>query len=275
MTTKLQTTPHSRGSVFLVGAGPGDPELLTLKAARLLAQADVVLIDDLANDEILSLCPQARVVHVGKRGGCKSTPQAFIEKLLVREALAGHKVVRLKGGDPSVFGRAGEELSALAAHGIECEIVPGISAGLAAAATIGASLTHRDAAHGVAFLTAHGAEGAAIDWRALANANITLVIYMGVSRAQQLQADLLEGGMPSTTPLIAVENASRANSRSIATTLGCMTRDFTDANLQSPSVIVIGEAMRERALALLREGAPVHSHGASPTAASNSSTRVA
>jgi uroporphyrin-III C-methyltransferase len=266
-TTKTQKTPNSRGKVFLVGAGPGAPELLTLKAARLLAQADVVLIDDLASEEILSLCPQARVVHVGKRGGCKSTPQAFIEKLLVREALAGHKVVRLKGGDPSVFGRAGEELAALDAHCIDYEIVPGISAGLAAAATIGASLTHRDVAHGVAFLTAHGAEGADIDWRALANAKITLVIYMGVSRAQQLQSDLLAGGMSASTPLIAVENASRANSRSIAATLANMTRDFAAAELQSPAVIVIGEAMSERALALTREAAQ--------RIASNANTRVA
>jgi uroporphyrin-III C-methyltransferase len=253
MTTKIQKNPNSRGKVFLVGAGPGDPELLTLKAARLLAEADVVLVDDLAGDDILQLCPQARVVHVGKRGGCKSTPQTFIEKLLVHEASAGRKVVRLKGGDPSVFGRAGEELAALDRHGIECEIVPGISAGLAAAATIRASLTHRDAAHGVAFLTAHGAEGARIDWRALASANITLVIYMGVARAKSLQDDLTAGGMALSTPVVAVENASRPNARSVATTLSDMSRDFESAALQSPAVIVIGEAMRERALALASE----------------------
>jgi uroporphyrin-III C-methyltransferase len=243
------------GKVFLVGAGPGDPELLTLKAARLLGEADVVLIDDLASDDLLTLCPQARVIHVGKRGGCKSTPQAFIEKLLVHEARAGHKVVRLKGGDPSVFGRAGEEIAALEAAGIDYEIVPGISAGLAAAASIGASLTHREHAHGVAFLTAHGAESTAIDWRALAKSALTLVVYMGVSRASELQTSLLAGGMKADTPIIAVENASHANARTIATTLARMPHEFAEANVQSPAVIVIGEAMRERALAIAREHA--------------------
>jgi uroporphyrin-III C-methyltransferase len=243
------------GKVFLVGAGPGDPELLTLKAARLLGEADVVLIDDLASDDLLTLCPQARVIHVGKRGGCKSTPQAFIEKLLVHEARAGHKVVRLKGGDPSVFGRAGEEIAALEVAGTDYEIVPGISAGLAAAASIGASLTHREHAHGVAFLTAHGAESTAIDWRALAKSALTLVVYMGVSRAAQLQQDLLAGGMKADTPIIAVENASTSNVRTVATTLAEMTSAFEESKLQSPAVIVIGEAMRERALAIAREHA--------------------
>ncbi|TAG81218.1 MAG: uroporphyrinogen-III C-methyltransferase [Betaproteobacteria bacterium] len=238
------------GKVFLVGAGPGDPELLTLKAARLLGEADVVLIDDLASDDLLSLCPQARVIHVGKRGGCKSTPQAFIEKLLVHEARAGHKVVRLKGGDPSIFGRAGEEIAALEAAGVDYEIVPGISAGLAAAASIGASLTHRDHAQGVAFLTAHGAEGAQIDWRALARSPLTLVVYMGVSRAGELQSDLLEGGMSAETPIIAVENASQSEARTVATTLREMLSDFARVSLKSPAVIVIGEAMKSRAKAL-------------------------
>jgi uroporphyrin-III C-methyltransferase len=243
------------GRVFLVGAGPGDPDLLTLKAARLLGEADVVLIDNLANDEILALCPNARVIHVGKRGGCKSTPQAFIEKILVHEARAGHKVVRLKGGDPSVFGRAGEEIAALVDAGIDYEIVPGISAGLSAAASIGASLTHREHAHGVVFLTAHGAEGANIDWRALANSALTLVVYMGVSRARELQASLLDGGMKANTPIVAVENASRANARTLATTLAEMVRAFDDAVLASPAVIVIGEALRDRAQALAHESA--------------------
>jgi uroporphyrin-III C-methyltransferase len=250
--------PNLGGKVFLVGAGPGDPELLTLKAARLLGEADVVLIDDLASDELLTLCPQARVIHVGKRGGCKSTPQAFIEKLLVHEARAGYKVVRLKGGDPSVFGRAGEEVAALDAAHIDYEIVPGISAGLAAAANIGASLTHREHAHGVAFLTAHGAEGAEIDWRALAKSALTLVVYMGVSRANELQTSLLGGGMKIDTPIIAVENASQTSARTIATTLRSMHEDFARENLQSPAVIVIGEAMRERAIALAHD--PAHAN---------------
>jgi len=244
--------PTVNEKVFLVGAGPGDPELLTLKAARLLSEADVVLIDDLAGKALLSLCPQARVIHVGKRGGCQSTPQAFIEKLLVHEARAGNFVVRLKGGDPGVFGRVGEEIAALEAANIDYEIVPGISAGLAAAAHMGVSLTHREHAHGVAFLTAHGAEGEKTDWRALANAALTLVVYMGVPRAIDLQSSLLEGGMKLDTPVVAVENASQAAARAITTTLGSMHEDFLREKLQSPAVIVIGEAIRQRALKLAR-----------------------
>jgi len=243
-------SPAEPGKVFLVGAGPGDPELLTLKAARLLGTADVVLVDDLAGSEVLALCPQARVVHVGKRGGCQSTPQAFIEKLLVREALAGYRVVRLKGGDVSLFGRAGEEIAALEAAGIAFEIVPGVTAGLAAAAMLKSSLTHREHAHGVAFITAHGAEGAEIPWQALAQGALTLVVYMGVSRAASLQASLLAGGLRADTPVIAVENASRPNVRSVCTTVAAMTETFARHTLQSPAVLVIGEAMRERAMQL-------------------------
>lgn len=239
--------PGKPGKVFLVGAGPGDAELLTLKAARLLAAADVVLVDDLAGSDVLALCPQARVVHVGKRGGCTSTPQAFIEKLLVREAQAGHSVVRLKGGDASLFGRAGEEIAALEAAGIEFEIVPGVTAGLAAAAELKTSLTHRELAHGVAFITAHGAEGAEIPWQALAQSALTLVVYMGVARVASLRASLLEGGLAADTPVVAVENASRASSRALRSTVASMVEDFAAQSLQSPAVLVVGEAMRTRA----------------------------
>ena len=247
---KLPPPKSESGKVFLVGAGPGDIELLTLKAARLLAAADVVLIDDLAGDEVLSLCPQARIIHVGKRGGCKSTPQSFIEKLLVREAQAGNAVVRLKGGDVSLFGRASEEIAALEAAGIKFEIVPGVTAGLAAAAELRSSLTHRDHAHGVAFITAHGAEGAEIPWHALAQSALTLVVYMGVARAASLQASLLAGGLDANTPVIAVENASRQDTRSVSSTVASMVEDFARQSLKSPAVLVIGEAMRARAIEL-------------------------
>ena len=247
---KLTHLQPNRGKVFLVGAGPGDIELLTLKAARLLATADVVLIDDLAGDDVLTLCPQARIIHVGKRGGCKSTPQLFIEKLLVREALAGHMVVRLKGGDVSLFGRASEEIFALEAAGIEFEVVPGVTAGLAAAAELKASLTHRDHAHGVAFITAHGAEGAEIPWQALAQSALTLVVYMGVTRAASLQASLLAGGLRGDTPVIAVENASHVDTRSICSTVAMMVADFAEQQLKSPAILVIGEALAERAFQL-------------------------
>lgn len=249
MTSRMKSTPITRnpGKVFLVGAGPGDVELLTLKAARLLAAADVVLVDDLAGDDVLALCPQARVVHVGKRGGCKSTPQAFIEKLLVREALAGHTVVRLKGGDVSLFGRSSEEIAALEAAGIAFEIVPGVTAGVAAAAELRASLTHRNHAHGVAFITAHGAEGAEIPWQSLAQSSLTLVVYMGVARAASLQQSLLDGGLPGSTPVIAVENASRPSARNVCATVATMSHEFAAQSLKSPAILVIGEAMAERA----------------------------
>jgi uroporphyrin-III C-methyltransferase len=257
----MKFPPQTRksGKVFLVGAGPGDIELLTLKAARLLALADVVLIDDLAGDDVLSLCPQARIIHVGKRGGCKSTPQSFIEKLLVREAQAGNTVVRLKGGDVSLFGRASEEINALEAAGIEFEIVPGVTAGLAAAAALKTSLTHRDHAHGVAFITAHGAAtaanaaGAEIPWQALAQSALTLVVYMGVARAASLQASLLDGGLAGDTPVIAVENASRADTRSVCSTVATMVTDFAQQSLKSPAVLVIGEAMGQRAMQLVAD----------------------
>jgi len=248
--TRPPHEPQSCGKVYLVGAGPGDVDLLTVKAARLLAAADVVLVDDLAGSEVLALCPQARVVHVGKRGGCKSTPQAFIERLLLREAQAGRCVVRLKGGDVSLFGRAGEEIAALEAASVDYEIVPGVTAGLAAAAELRASLTHRDRAHGVAFITAHGAEGAEIPWQALAQSALTLVVYMGVARAASLQQSLSAGGLDGATPVVAVENASRPDARFVCSTLGAMVDDFAAASLQSPAVLVIGEAMRERAAQL-------------------------
>jgi ribosomal protein S21 len=187
------------GTVTLVGAGPGDPELLTLKAVRAIRQATVLLVDDLVSDEVVALAdPSARTVFVGKRGGCQSTPQAFILKLMVSEAREGQRVVRLKGGDPFIFGRGGEELDYLRAAGIEATVVNGITAGLAAANALGTALTHRDHAQGVILVTGHAKHGApATDWRALATtahqARLTLVIYMGVAGVQDLQDALLAG----------------------------------------------------------------------------------
>jgi uroporphyrin-III C-methyltransferase len=239
----------SRGFVHFVGAGPGDPDLLTVKAARLLGQAEVVLIDDLAGEAVLALCPEARVIRVGKRGGCASTPQAFIERLMVHEARAGRRVVRLKGGDAGLFGRLAEEIAALDGAGIPWEVVPGITAGVAAAASLGVSLTHRVHAHGVAFITGHGAEGRTIDWRALAGAGLTLVAYMAVARAAELACSLLEGGLPADTPVIAVERAASAAERRIAATVGTMVERFAAARLTSPAVLLIGEALAGAAAA--------------------------
>ncbi|MDO9192760.1 MAG: uroporphyrinogen-III C-methyltransferase, partial [Undibacterium sp.] len=177
---------NKTGKVFLVGAGPGDPDLLTMKAVKAIAQADVILIDDLVNSDVLQhAAPAARVVHVGKRGGCQSTPQVFIEKMMLAEAKAGQCVVRLKGGDPFIFGRGGEERQHLMGQGIEVEVVNGISSGLAAPASLGIPLTHRDWSQGAIFVTGHGKSADTNpDWAALAKTGLTLVIYMGVAHCR-------------------------------------------------------------------------------------------
>src|SRR3982751_5415837 len=191
------------GKVTLVGAGPGDPELLTIKAVKAIQAATVLLVDDLVSEEILHSYarPGARIVHVGKRGGCKSTPQTFIERLMITAVREGETVVRLKGGDPFIFGRGGEEVEHLREAGIACAVVNGITAGLAAVTSLGVPLTHRDHAQGVVFVTGHAKTGAGAqddptDWRALAamahNARLTLVIYMGVAGAARIERELLQ-----------------------------------------------------------------------------------
>lgn len=238
------------GKVYLVGAGPGDPELLTLKAVRVLGCADVILVDDLVHPEVLGhAAPPARVVHVGKRGGCASTPQAYIERLMVAEARAGRTVVRLKGGDPCMFGRGGEEVAALREAGIAVEVVNGITSGMAAATSAGIALTHRDHAHGVAFVTGHAACGAGPDWTALVRSGLTLVIYMGVSRCAELQRELLDAGMASDMPIVIVQNASRADERSIASQLHTLAADVRTHRVASPAIFIAG---RTAALAARR-----------------------
>ena len=234
------------GKVYLVGAGPGDPELLTLQAGRLLGMADVVLVDDLVNRAILvHIREDARVGKVGKRGGFKSTPQAFIDKLLIAEAKGGRVVVRLKGGDPSIFGRGGEEAEALREAGVECEIVNGITSGLAAATAAGVPLTHRKHSQGVIFVTAHAAGDAEPDWAALAATGMTLVVYMGVARCEALQASLIESGLPGSTPVAVVQDASLPRERQIRTTLRELSRDIAAHDIASPAIMVIGEVARE------------------------------
>jgi uroporphyrin-III C-methyltransferase len=234
------------GKAYLVGAGPGDPELLTLKAVRVLGMADVVLVDDLVNRAVLvHIREGARVVHVGKRGGCKSTPQDFIERLLVAEARAGRTVVRLKGGDPFVFGRGGEEAEALAQAGIDYEVVNGITSGLAAATSAGIPLTHRTLSQGVVFVTAHAAAGQEPDWAALAASRMTLVIYMGVARCGGIQAALLSAGLSSTTPVAVIENATLFRERQVRTTLGQLAHDVVAVDIEAPAIIVIGDVARQ------------------------------
>lgn len=230
------------GKVWLVGAGPGDVELLTLKAVRALGEADVVLIDDLVEREILQYAkPTVHVIEVGKRGGCRSTPQAFIERKMVQLASAGLTVARVKGGDPYMFGRGGEEVSMLAVHGIACEVVPGISSGMAAPAAVGVPVTHRDASHGVAFVTGHPREGEAVDWAALAKSGLTLVIYMGVARCESIVAALTAGGLSADTPACAIENATRHNQRSINARLGSLAQAIRGHDIGSPAILVIGK----------------------------------
>ncbi|MGE5649142.1 MAG: uroporphyrinogen-III C-methyltransferase [Bacillota bacterium] len=236
----------TQGKVFLVGAGPGDPELLTIKAARTIALADVILVDDLVNPEILDHARlDARIVHVGKRGGCQSTPQQFIERLMIAEARAGHCVVRLKGGDPFIFGRGGEERAHLRGAGIEVEVVNGISSGLAAPASIGVPLTHRDWSQGAVLVTGHGkTPDANPDWAVLARLNMTLVIYMGVARCGEIQAALLAAGKAADTPVAVIQSATLQTQAQLVTTLGELPQALAASGLGSPGIIVIGDVVR-------------------------------
>lgn len=230
------------GQVWLVGAGPGDPELLTLKAVRILKSADVVVHDRLVAPEIVDLVPpQARRLYVGKRKARHALPQDDINQLLVGLALQGLSVVRLKGGDPFVFGRGGEEMLACRAAGVPCEIVPGVSAALAASAAVGAPLTHRGLAQAVTFVTGHAREGRApdLDWPALARPNQTVVVYMGLSSAPMIADRLIVAGRDPHTPVAIVENASQAGEHRVSTTL----TGLADAamTLSGPAVLIIGE----------------------------------
>ncbi|WP_145009001.1 uroporphyrinogen-III C-methyltransferase [Pseudomonas oryzihabitans] len=236
------------GKVWLIGAGPGDPELLTLKAVRALGEAEVVMIDDLVNPAVLDHCPGARVIRVGKRGGCRSTPQAFIHRLMLRYARQGRCVARLKGGDPCIFGRAGEEAEWLAARGVQSEIVNGITAGLAGATACGISLTLRGVARGVTLVTAHTQDDSTPNWAALAATGTTLVVYMGVARLVEIQQGLLDGGLPLTTPVAMIENASLAGQRECRSTLQDLPVDAAFFQLKSPAILVIGEVVGQAAL---------------------------
>ncbi|WP_144107861.1 uroporphyrinogen-III C-methyltransferase [Paraburkholderia sp. BCC1886] len=240
----LSTCSTHAGKVTLLSAGPGDLDLLTLRAAKTLALADVVLLDDLANPEIATLAPQARVIRVGKRGGCRSTPQAFIERLMQHYALKGLHVVRVKGGEALLFGRAGEELAALRRAGITVDIVNGISSGFAAAAGLGISLTHRRHCHGVSFVTAHTEDHGEPDWAALAATRMTLAIYMGMRRIDSLAAELLKS-LPADTPAAVVQWAGGQQERRLVTRLDRLAQHAAEAGFGSPAVILVGDAIGE------------------------------
>ncbi|HSD41238.1 MAG TPA: uroporphyrinogen-III C-methyltransferase [Burkholderiales bacterium] len=241
----------TRGKVWLIGAGPGDPELVTLKAVRAMGEADFVLHDDLVNRAILAHARAgARIVHVGKRGGCRSTPQAFIERLMVRLARRGAVVARLKGGDPFVFGRGGEELAALRAGGVECEVVSGVTAGIGVPAAAGIPVTHRGVARGVAFVTGHTRDGAAPDWSSLARSGLTLVVYMGVATLPGVVADLRAGGMADATPAAVIQHGTTSRQRLLVTTLAELPAAVTAAGLASPAILVIGAVVATAQLSM-------------------------
>jgi uroporphyrin-III C-methyltransferase/precorrin-2 dehydrogenase/sirohydrochlorin ferrochelatase len=237
----------AEGRVLLVGGGPGDPELLTLKAIRALKSADVIFYDRLVGEGVLDHARrEAELIAVGKAKGEASVPQGEINAALIGRAKAGQTVVRLKGGDPFIFGRGGEELDALRAEGIRVEVIPGITAATAAAASLQIPLTHRDVSHTVTFVSGHAAGSdepsfAQVDLKALAGGANTLVVYMGVSTAGLVAARLLEAGWRPDCPVLAVENASRPNERRVAATLTVLAEDPARLGLKSPAVLLFGE----------------------------------
>jgi uroporphyrin-III C-methyltransferase/precorrin-2 dehydrogenase/sirohydrochlorin ferrochelatase len=237
----------AKGRVLLVGAGPGDPELLTMKAVRALKAADVILYDRLVGDAVLDHARrEAELIPVGKAKGAHSLKQSEINALLIEHAGAGKTVVRLKGGDPFIFGRGGEELDALRAAGIAIEIVPGVTAGIAAAASLQIPLTHRDVSHTVTFLSGHEAGGEEpsfehLDLAALAGGKNTLLVYMGVSTAGAIAKRLLDAGFAPALPVLAVENASRDDERRVLATIADLATHPERLGLKSPAVLIFGE----------------------------------
>ncbi len=238
------------GMVWLVGAGPGDPELLTRKAERLIRAADIIFYDALVGPGVLDFArPDAQMVPVGKRSGRHSRDQGDIDRLIVRAALAGQRVVRLKGGDPAIFARAGEELAACRAAGVKVRICPGITAASAAAASLGASLTLRGAARKLTFVTAHARAGEELnlDWQALADPAATLAIYMGKAAATEVAGQLMAAGLPGDTPVALVENVSLPNERRCQTRLDLLAFAARTTLGSGPALLLIGQALEHKA----------------------------
>ncbi|SFR34599.1 uroporphyrin-III C-methyltransferase [Halogeometricum rufum] len=245
------------GTVYLVGSGPGDPDLMTVKAARLLETADVVLHDKLPGPEILERIPEEKREDVGKRAGGEWTPQEYTNKRLVELAREGKTVVRLKGGDPFVFGRGGEEMEHLAAEGIPFEVVPGITSAIGGPGTAGIPVTHRDHASSVSFVTGHEdptKEESAVNWEALAATGGTLVVLMGVGKLPDYTAALRDAGMDPETPVALVERATWPEMRVATGTLETIVGVRDEAEIEPPAVTVVGEvaATRERVVEFLR-----------------------
>jgi uroporphyrin-III C-methyltransferase/precorrin-2 dehydrogenase/sirohydrochlorin ferrochelatase len=253
----LAPTPAANsGSVVLVGAGPGDPELLTLRAVRALQSADVILFDDLVAPDILDFARrEAKKMLVGKTGHAPSCKQDDINALMIALAKAGRRVVRLKGGDPMIFGRADEEISACRAAGIAVEVVPGITTAQGAASRLLVSLTHRGKARRVQYLTGHGRDGklpADIDWASLADPAVTTVVYMPTKTLPELVANAVQAGLDPATPAVAVERATRADERMIAATIAELPARLAAAALSGPVVVMIGRTLADYVAAAAR-----------------------
>lgn len=238
------------GSVWLVGAGPGDPGLLTLLGAKAIGEADVIVYDALVNDEILALAkPDAELKYAGKRGGKPSPKQRDISLTLVELAKAGNKVLRLKGGDPFVFGRGGEEALTLVEHDVPFRIVPGISAGIGGLAYAGIPVTHRDINHNVTFLTGHDASGLvpdAVDWEHVVKGSPVIVMYMAMKHWSNISDRLIDCGKARNTPVAFVCDATTEKQFVLETTLENSVRDLEVAQLKPPAIIVVGDAVRLR-----------------------------
>ena len=235
-----------KGKVYLVGSGPGGLSLLTYRAREVIDKADVILYDQLPGEEIISsLPPAAEKIDVGKWGGCHTMKQEDIESLMVRLAEDGKTVVRLKGGDPFVFGRGGEEMETLRSHGISVEAVPGITSGIAVPESVGIPVTHRDFASSVTFITGHESEKevSSIDWVWLAKTPGTIVIYMGVKNIPQISARLIENGMSASTKVAVIENGFRENQRVTCVTLDELPKAAVRVGFKAPAIVVIGEVV--------------------------------
>ncbi|MEJ6748231.1 MAG: uroporphyrinogen-III C-methyltransferase [Yoonia sp.] len=237
------------GWVWLCGAGPGDPGLLTLHAANALRQADVVIYDALVQEAILDWAPQAEHIFAGKRGGKPSAKQRDISLRLVDLAREGKKVLRLKGGDPFVFGRGGEEAQTLVQHGIPVRIIPGISAGIGGLAYAGIPVTHRDVNQSVTFVTGHDQSGNApgsLDWVSISKGSQVLVIYMGMKHIAQISAKLIAAGRPMSEPVAVVTTATTVDQRVLETTLGTIVADIANAGMEPPAIICVGQSVLMR-----------------------------
>ncbi|MGB8907307.1 MAG: uroporphyrinogen-III C-methyltransferase, partial [Candidatus Cybelea sp.] len=242
--TSPMVPSSSNGRVYLVGAGPGDPGLLTLRAAEVLRNADVLLYDALASDAVVAFAPQTcERIFVGKRGGDHSMPQEDIEALMIRKAREGQRVVRLKGGDPFVFGRGGEEAEALHAAGIAFEVVPGISSAIAVPAYAGIPVTHREHATSFTVLTGHedpGKPASTLDWAKLADPHRTLVMLMATANLREIAQQLVEHGLAGTTPAAAIQNGTRPDQRTAIGTIATIADDAAAAEIGSPAIVVVG-----------------------------------